>query len=228
MLETAKAIAQACGAIREDWNGFNLLQYAASRVGALDLGFVPAKSGKDMAGIIQGIAKKEIKFVYLLGVDEIDMKYFGETFVVYQGHHGDIGAHRADVVLPGAAYTEKDALYVNTEGRVQEAFRAVFPPGQAREDWAIIRALSDVLSRTLPYDTQEQLRARMVKENPVFASRDVLERGAWAPSASKSLSSGAFEPGISNFYMTDPISRASVTMAQCVEQILKPKEAKAA
>lgn len=222
-------VAKACNVVRDDWNGFNLLQYAASRVGALDIGFVPAKGGKDMAGIIEGIAKKTIKFAYLLGVDEIDMRYFGDAFVVYQGHHGDIGAHRADVILPGAAYTEKDALYVNTEGRVQEAFRAVFAPGEAKEDWKIIRALSEVLGVKLPYDTMEQLRKRIAEEFPVFATLDTVKAGKLdVPAKAAKVDNNGFESGIRNFYMTDPISRASRTMANCTEQVLKQQQPKAA
>jgi NADH-quinone oxidoreductase subunit G len=219
-----KRIAESCNVIREGWNGFNLLQYAAARVGALDLGFVPQSGGLDTAGIIQAIAQKKIQFVYLLGVDEIDMSYMGEAFVVYQGHHGDIGAHRADVILPGAAYTEKDALYVNTEGRVQEAFRATFAPGEAREDWKILRALSEVLGKKLPYDTQPQLRAAMAQQNRVFASLDAIVPATWAHGATATtgaIQNAPFEPGITNFYMTDPISRASTTMAACTREIVK-------
>ena len=226
---TALQIAKKCNVVREGWNGFNLLHYAASRVAALDVGFVPQKGGKDMAGIIDSIAKKAIKLVYLLGVDEVDMGYFGDAFVIYQGHHGDIGAHRADVVLPGAAYTEKDALYVNTEGRVQEAFRAVFAPGEAREDWKILRALSDVLGHTLPYDSIEQLRARIAEEFPVMAVLDVVNPGALdVPAKAGKIDKAGFEAGIHNFYMTDPISRASRTMAECTDQVLKQQPPKAA
>ena len=112
-----------------------------------------------MAGIVDGAQKGEIDFIYLLGADEFDVGHLGRAFVVYQGSHGDAGAHNADVVLPGAAYTEKEGLYVNFEGRVQRAERAVFPPGDAKEDWAILRALSDVLGATLPYDNLRALRA---------------------------------------------------------------------
>ena len=218
VLNTAKAIADSCNVVREGWNGFNLLHYAASRVGALDIGFVPQKGGLDMAGIIDGISKKAIKFVYLLGVDEIDMGYFGDAFVVYQGHHGDIGAHRADVVLPGAAYTEKNALYVNTEGRVQETKRAVFAPGQAMEDWKVVYALAEVLGQALPYQSLEQLRARLVQEFPQFGALDAKPDAAWKAGAKPAaISAEHFSYFVNNFYMTDPISRASKTMAQCSE-----------
>lgn len=224
----AVQVAQACNVIREGWNGFNVLQYAAARTGALDVGFVPQKGGLAMAGIINAIAKKSVKFAYLLGVDEIDMSYFGDAFVVYQGHHGDIGAHRADVILPGAAYTEKDALYVNTEGRVQEAFRAVFAPGSAKEDWKILRALSAHVGHTLPYDSIEALRARIIAEFPVFAALDVLSPCEVGGSVKGKINAQPFEAGIRNFYMTDPISRASRTMAQCTDAMVKQQQAKAA
>ncbi|MFM9890618.1 MAG: NADH-quinone oxidoreductase subunit NuoG [Rickettsiales bacterium] len=221
ILAAAKAIAANCDVVREGWNGFNLLHNAAGRVGALDVGFVPQTDGHDTAGIIEGIAAKEIKLVYLLGVDEIDMSYFGDAFVVYQGHHGDIGAHRADVILPAAAYTEQDAWFVNTEGRVQEARRAVFPPNEAREDWWAIRALSEVLSKPLPYKTLNELRARIVREFPHFAVRDAKPDVAWvAGKASKvAIKPERFDYPVRNFYMTDPISRASKTMAACTESL---------
>src|SRR6185437_11695349 len=127
------ALAAKIDVAREGWNGFNFLHRAAGRVAALDLGFVPGEGGLDLGGILDGAGNGEIEVVYLLGADEIDTAKLGKTFVIYQGHHGDAGAHRADVILPGAAYTEKDATYVNTEGRVQLGRRAVFPPGDARE-----------------------------------------------------------------------------------------------
>ncbi len=219
----AKAIAERCNLIREDWNGFNLLHAAAARVGGLDLGFTPGQNGRDLGSIIQGAQDGSIKLVYLLGVDEIDMALFGNAFIVYQGHHGDDGAHNADVVLPGAAYTEKDASYVNMEGRVQLARRAVFPPGQAKEDWAIIRALSEALSKRLPVDSLSALRSAMWQKHPHLARIDTLQRGAWAPSPPRGISfridNVPFEDLIPNFYMSDPISRASRTMAECTRSL---------
>ena len=152
------------------WNGFNILHTAASRVAALDLGFLPGADGRDVAGIVDGAQKGEIDFIYLLGADEFDVAHLGRAFIVYQGSHGDAGAHNADVILPGAAYTEKDGIYVNFEGRVQRAERAVFPPGEAKEDWAIIRALSDVLGVKLPYDDRAALRAAIESDVTHFAS----------------------------------------------------------
>src|SRR5580658_5842872 len=162
-------IGPAGSAAEGGWNGFNVLHAAASRVGALDLGFLPSANGRDMAGILDGASKGEVEFVYLLGADEFDMTKLGNAFVVYQGTHGDAGAHRADVVLPGAAYTEKEGLYVNFEGRVQRAERAAFPPGEAKADWTILRALSEQLGHKLPYDNLQALRAAIVKQAPHFA-----------------------------------------------------------
>src|SRR5204863_4711437 len=138
--------------LRDGWNGFNVLHTAAARVAGLDLGFVPGNGGRDVTGILKGAATGDVGLVYLLGADELDMGALGSAFVVYQGHHGDAGANRADVILPGAAYTEKSGTWVNTEGRVQRGQRAVFPPGEAREDWAIVRALADAVGVKLPFD----------------------------------------------------------------------------
>ena len=156
----AKA-AQSLGAVKDGWNGFSVLQTTASRVGALDLGFVPASGGMKAAQMADAGA---LDVVFLLGADEVEIA--PGAFVIYLGTHGDSGAHRADVILPGAAYPEKSGIYVNTEGRVQMAARASFPPGEAREDWAILRALSDVLGHRLPYDSLSQLRAAMFKAHP--------------------------------------------------------------
>ncbi|MGH6893283.1 MAG: NADH-quinone oxidoreductase subunit NuoG, partial [Dongiaceae bacterium] len=153
VLGLARKVAEACNLVREDWNGFNVLQAAAARVGGMEIGFVPQAGGRDVAGILDGAAKGEIDFVYLLGADEIDTTKLGKAFVVYQGHHGDAGAHRADVILPGSAYTEKSGIYVNTEGRPQMTEVATAAPGEAKEDWAILRALSEKLGRTLLFDT---------------------------------------------------------------------------
>jgi len=156
--------------------------------------------------------------VYLLAADEIDTKRLGKAFVIYQGHHGDAGAHRADVILPGAAYTEKPGTYVNTEGRVQLGFRACYPPGDAREDWAILRALSERLGKTLPYDSLDQVRARLIAVNRTFAALDQQSAGAWGEFGKPgTVTDAPFEQPIKTFYMTDPISRASRTMAECID-----------
>ncbi len=216
MLHLARRLAESAGLVKEGWNGFNVLQTAAARVGALELGFVPGEGGRDLAGILAGARTGEIEVVFLLGADEIDMAGLGRAFVIYQGHHGDAGAHRADVILPGAAYTEKDGIYMNTEGRPQLGLRAAFPPGEAREDWSVLRALSQVLGKPLPYDDILQLRRRLFQLNPRFQRLDGVEPAAWGEfGRAGSLDGAPFRSPIANFYMTDPISRASETMAKC-------------
>ena len=216
VLAAALSLAKSSGAISGEWNGFNVLHTAASRVGGLDLGLVPGEGGRDVAGILDGASSGEIDFVHLLGADEIDMSRLGSAFVVYQGTHGDAGAHRADVILPGAAYTEKNATWVNTEGRVQLGRRAVFPPGQAREDWAILRALSGVLGKTLPYNDLAGVRAAMEEDAPHFAMTDVAAPVEAMPSLSEgNLDAAPFESAVKDFYMTNPVARASAVMAEC-------------
>jgi len=225
VLAAARKIADTTGMIAEDWNGFNVLHTAAGRVAGLDLGLVPGEGGKDVAGILDGAASGDIEVVYLLAADEIDTAKLANAFVIYQGHHGDAGAHIADIVLPGAAYTEKEGTYVNTVGRVQRGRRATFPPGDAREDWAILRALSEVLGKTLPYNNLGQVRARMVEIAPLLDQLEVVTPSAWADfGQAGSLDGGPFASPITNFYMTDPISRASATMAACTEAFVETGE----
>jgi len=223
VLALAGELAAKAGIVKNGWNGFNVLNTAAGRVGALELGFVPGANGRDVAGIVEGASKGEIDVVYLLGADEIDTSKLGKAFVIYQGHHGDKGAHRADLVLPGAAYTEKNATYVNVEGRAQHARIAVFPPGEAKEDWKILRALSDALGAKLPYDTLSQLRARLAKASPVFAELETAHPAAALGALGKvgNVDPAAFVSPIDNYYMTDPISRASATMAECTRVYVK-------
>ncbi len=221
VLALAARIAVDCGALAKgaDWNGFNVLHRAASRVGALDIGFLPHKGGCDTAGILEGARSGDIGFVYLLGADEIDTRLLDGAFVVYQGSHGDRGAHAADVILPGACFTEKSGTYVNMEGRVQLARRAVFPPGDAREDWAILRALSQHLGCTLPYNTLEELRGALYGAHPHLARIDVIEPGD--PAGLVKLANGSGKPGaapfappVEDFFLTNPIARASRIMAE--------------
>ena len=213
--------------MRDGWNGFNLLHTAAARVGGLDLGFVPGPGGRDINAILAGCQDGSIEVVYLLGADEIDAGKLGRAFVIYQGHHGDRGAHRADVILPGAAYTEKNATYVNTEGRPQQARMAVFPPGEAREDWKILRALSEILGKTLPFDNLGGVRRKLAEANPIFQKTDAIAPAAWSGIGKAGTVNGtAFSHPIGNFYATDPISRASATMAQCIQAFLSPSNAK--
>ena len=221
VLATAREIAEHCGLVRDGWNGFNVLHRAAARVGGLDIGFVPQPGGRDVAGILEGCRSGAIEVLYLLGADEIDISDLGSAFVVYQGHHGDRGAERADVILPGAAYTEKDGTYINTEGRAQLGRRAVFPPGDAREDWAIIRALSAAVGRPLPFDSLGELRRRLRAAHPSAAEIDRVTPAAWGMFGE----TGPIEPRpfaypIADFYRTDPISRASATMAECSDVFL--------
>jgi NADH-quinone oxidoreductase subunit G len=216
VLATARQIAEGCGLVRDDWNGFNVLHRAAARVGGLDLGFVPGAGGRDVAGILDGCRVGDIEVLYLLGADEIDTGDLGRAFVVYQGHHGDRGAARADVILPGAAYTEKDGAYVNTEGRMQFGRRAVFPPGDAREDWKIVRALSAAIGRPLPFNTLGELRRQMREAYPILAETDQVTAAAWGEFGEAGpVDAAPFVYPIADFYRTDPISRASATMAEC-------------
>jgi NADH-quinone oxidoreductase subunit G len=220
VLALAAKAAIAMGAIKPDssWNGFNVLHTAAARVAGLDLGLVPGRGGLDVEAVLDAASAGKLDVVYLLGADEIAMERLGHAFVIYQGSHGDRGAHRADVILPGAAYTEKDGTYVNTEGRTQTTQRAVFPPGEAREDWKIVRALSAVLGKTLPFDTAQQLRAAMFAAHPHLALLDMVVP---ADSAEiKRLAARPAKPGkerfgraIEDFYLTNPIARASAIMA---------------
>ena len=221
ILAAARQVAETHGFVKDGWNGFNVLHTAAGRVGGLDVGFVPGTGGKDTLGILDAASRGAMDVVYLLGADEVDTQRLGKAFVIYQGHHGDRGAHRADVILPGAAYTEKDGFYVNTEGRVQQAFRAVFPPGEAREDWTIIRALSEAVGKTLPYDTLFQLRQQLIKAVPTFGAVDRIVPAAWGSfGAAGAIAVTGFDYPVKNYYMTDPISRASRTMALCTEEFV--------
>ena len=219
ILAAAWRLAAHVGALSQDWHGFNVLHTAAARVGALDLGFVPGPNGKTVDAMLGG----GVDLLWLLGADAFDpARIAGGTFVVYQGHHGDAGAQRADVILPGAAYTEKSGTYVNTEGRAQRGFRAVYPPGDAREDWTILRAFSAVIGKQLPYDTIEALRARMEQVNPVFGRIGYLPRFGCSDHTGPVgdptvLSDAPLASPVTNYYVTDPISRSSPTMAACVE-----------
>ena len=212
-----RAAAEKYGVVKEDWNGFNVLHTAASRVGALEIGFLPQKA----------FDPQQMGFVYLLGVDNsfVLNNLHNDAFVVYQGHHGDAGAARADVILPGAAYTEKNGLYVNTEGRVQRGRKCVDTLGEAREDWAILRALSERTGHTLRYDNLAQLRERLVNEFPQFDLIDDLPVADWTDfGASGSIAGGDFVPVVDNSYMGNVIARASQTMQECVRTFVQPDQ----
>jgi NADH-quinone oxidoreductase subunit G len=202
------------------WNAFNVLHTAASRVAGLDVGFVPGDGGLDVAGMLLAAAAGSLDVLYLLGADEIEMAAIGDTaFVIYQGSHGDAGAHRADVVLPGAAYTEKVATFANFEGRSQVTNKAAFAPGDAKEDWAIIRALSAQVGHTLAYDQSQALRAAMLKAVPVLARLDAVVPADVAGVAALAgrqgrLAAEPFTGAVLDFYLTNPIARASSIMAE--------------
>ncbi len=223
VLAAAWALAREVGALLPDWHGFNVLHHAAARVGGLDLGFVPRAGSRSVAGMMSG----GVDVLWLLGADEIGSGRIGpDTFVVYQGHHGDAGAARADVILPGAAYTEKPGTYVNTEGRVQIAFQSVFPPGEAREDWRILRAFSEVVGHKLPYDDLPAIRRRLTEVNPVFGRQGLPRFGATDLSGPAgdlaALGSAAFGHVVHDYYQTNAISRASPTMAECSRIYAQP------
>jgi NADH-quinone oxidoreductase subunit G len=213
VLSLAAKLAVDFGAVKDGWNGFAVLHEVASRVGALDIGF-----GSGGLSAAQMTTFGTLDVLFLLGADET--KVPDGTFAVYIGTHGDRGAHRADVILPAATYTEKSGIFVNTEGRVQIAGRAAFPPGEAREDWAIIRALSDVLGKKLPYDSLPALRQAIFKAAPHLMRIDQIEAGNAADiktlaGKGGSLEKAPFKAAIEDFYLTNPIARASAVMAEC-------------
>jgi NADH-quinone oxidoreductase subunit G len=201
------------------WNPFSVLHASAALAGGLDIGFVPGEAGLDVTGMLDGAASGDIEILYLLGADEFDVSRTGNAFVIYQGSHGDRGARIADIVLPGAAYTEKNGTYVNIEGRVQLGERAVFPPGDAREDWAIVRALSDHLGVKLPFDNMRELRAALYVAHPHLAAVDVVTREALGGPLTAKHRLPPFRdeplPAIAeDYYQTNPIARASGVMAE--------------
>lgn len=206
------ALVDTLGLIKDGWNGYNVLHFAAARMGGLMLGFATT-------GGIRAIAAAKPKLLFALGADEVDYAAFADSFKVYVGHHGDAGAHGADVILPGAAYTEKAGTYVNLEGRVQRGDKAVFAPGDAREDWSIFRALSQVMGTTLPFDSFEQLRARMFADVPELAQEGLVAL-PWAPPALPTGASGEFGSPIKDYYLTNSICRASPTMQQCSAELV--------
>ncbi len=207
----ALALVETLGLVKPDWNGFNVLHMAASRMGGLMLGYAQPGGIADLTSA---------KLVFALGADEVDWAAFGASFKVYVGHHGDAGAAAADVVLPGASYAEKPGTYVNLEGRVQLSERAVFPPGDAREDWAILRALSDVLGARLPFDNFDGLRAAMTGEVPALGVEGLADYGWTVPDLPSAPSGLITAYPIKDFYLTNAICRASPTMQQCSREIL--------
>ncbi|MEY4869247.1 MAG: hypothetical protein RIS11_441 [Pseudomonadota bacterium] len=199
------------------WNGFNVLHFAAARMGGLMLGYA-------FDGGIKALAAKKPKLAFFLGADEVDYGLFAKTFKVYVGHHGDNGAKNADVVLPGAAYSEKGGTYVNLEGRVQRGERAVFPPGDAREDWAIFRALSDVLGKRLPFDSFDALRNAMAQAVPTLGQEGLADYGWSEPKLPADVSGKIADYPIKDFYLTNSICRASPTMQRCSTELVHGEE----
>ncbi len=213
-----RKIAEEFGMISEDWNGYNVLHNAASRMAALEMEFTPSHSF-DLA---------DMGLVYLLGVDNAETvnAIHPHSFVIYQGHHGDLGAHRADIILPGAAYTEKDGIYMNMEGRAQRGRKAIFPPGEAREDWTILRALSDRCEVSIGFNDLAELRTDMIAKYPRLGAFDEIEPAKWASfgGAEHQITDQPFENPIQNFYMTNVICNASETMKRCTSKFVMGEE----
>ena len=207
------ALAKKYKLVRDDWNGFNVLHIGASRTGGLMLGYA-------YDGGIKAIAAKNPKLAFFLGADETDYSLFEGCYKVYIGHHGDTGAHAADVILPSAAYTEKNGTYVNLEGRVQRSNKAIFAPGDAREDWSILRALSDVIGKTLPFDSFDELRAKMAKDHPELAEEGLVSFEWDPPAGLPDKPKGQGVHPIKDFYLTNSIARASATMQRCSAELL--------
>ena len=227
VLSRLHKIVEKGGLVRPEtgWNGYSVLQDTAACTAAMDVGFQPSARIK----AAKNGAVKSPKVVYLLGSDEYvdDEDVPADAFVIYQGHHGERGAARADVVLPGAAFTEKWGIYVNTEGRSQSTMPAVAPLGDAREDWKVVRALSEVAGKTLPYDSLDEMRERLAEIAPHLVTRGKIEAPLWLngeyfkaldqrAKKTKVDSEEPFMSSIKQFYQTDVISRASKTMARCV------------
>jgi NADH-quinone oxidoreductase subunit G len=213
-LGAALALVDRLGLIKGDWNGFNVLHTAASRMAGIILGYAQKGGIADVEA-----AKPEV--VLLLGADEVAVDRFKGAFKIYIGHHGDAGARQADLVLPGAAYAEKHGTYVNTEGRVQWSERAVFAPGEAREDWAILRAVSELAGSKLPFDSYDQLRSQMINEFPQLGRRDVLVDLPWAPPKLAAKAEGPIRYPIGDFFLTNAICRNSPTMQRCSEELVR-------
>ena len=208
------AFAEQFNLVREGWNGFNVLHFSAARMGGLMLGFAQKGGMKD-------IVTAKPKVVISLGADEMDFEPFADALKVYVGHHGDKGAHAADIILPGASYAEKDGTYVNTEGRVQFAEKAVFAPGDAREDWTILRALADALGVSVGFDSFAELQAAMIAEVPALGEEGLADFGAMPKASAKARAEGTISAyPIKDFYLTNAIARASAVMQQCSAELL--------
>ena len=209
----ALALAKSVNAVKDGWNGFSVVHMAASRMGGLMLGYA-------QPGGIKDIVAAKPKLAFFLGADEVDFTGFTKTLKVYVGHHGDKGAHAADVILPAAAWTEKDFTTVNTEGRVQRSEKAVFAPGDAREDWSIFRALADALGVSVGFDSFDQCRAAMVAAVPALGVEGLVDYGWSVPKLDAKPAKGAIPSPIKDFYLTNAICRASPTMQRCSDELI--------
>lgn len=226
IIHLIKAITEKYNFIQDDWNGFNLLARSAAITGGLDIGFIPSTKGDNVEEILTKTENGKIKLVYLLGADEIDTTKLKNCFVIYQGHHGDKGANSADVILPSSAYTEKDGTYVNLEGRVQRAYKAISPLGNAKDDWKIIVELAKFLNKDLGYKSIEEIRQQMINIAPHFKNIGAIQKPEWQISTKKEFNCNSKEIRYNdyNYYMTDPICRSSVTMAKCAELLVRDKK----
>ena len=221
VLDICRKISVKYKIVKSDWNGFNVLNSNISRVGALDIGFYSKEFSRDTTKEIKNFCSKNETITFLLGVDEMDMKNLCNSFVIYIGHHGDKGAHRADVILPAPAYTEKNSLYVNLEGRVMQSQKCHQPLGNAKDDWKIIRAIADQLSLDIKFNNLTELRDEICKTNDIFNEINVLHENHFSNFGEEgNIDNEPLNDLINNFYMTDPISRASKTMAECSAKIL--------
>jgi len=207
------ALVDGLGLIKDGWNGYNVLHFSASRMAGLILGYA-------QPGGIADVEAANPELVLLLGADEVAADRFKGAFKVYIGHHGDNGARQADLVLPGAAYAEKHGTYVNTEGRVQRGEKAAFAPGEAREDWAILRAVSELAGKKLPFDNFAQLRAKMAKEFPQLGREGLLNL-LWSAPSLKAKAEGPIRYPIADFFLTNAICRNSPTMQRCSEELVR-------
>ena len=220
LLYELRELAEVFGVIKKDWNGFNVLHTSAGRTGALDVGCLPSKKGLSAKQIFSESENSSLSFIWFIGVDNKEVLNLKKPFVVYQGHHGDVGAHVADVVLPGAAYTEKNCTYVNTEGRPQLLKQAVFPPGEAKEDWKILRAFSDYVNCKLPFDSLDTLREKIYSDFPHFEQTEIIKKSKLSKFGRKGkINDFEMKSPITNFYKTCSISRASETMSLCNEKL---------
>ncbi|MEO1488794.1 MAG: NADH-quinone oxidoreductase subunit NuoG [Pseudomonadota bacterium] len=221
-LAPALALVEPLGLVKDAWNGFNVLHMSAARMGSLMLGYA-------QAGGMADIAAAAPKVLLSLGADEMDYAPFAHSLKVYIGHHGDKGAQNADIILPAASYAEKDGTYVNTEGRVQFAEKAVFAPGDAREDWTILRALADALDVSVGFDSFDQLQSAMIAEVPALGEEGLADYGALPAGDASAKAEGEITAyPIADFYLTNPIARASHVMQQCSAELLHADEIKEA